>query len=89
MQKLKPERNVSLRKRMRRTRNQKRNYFLPDIKASSRDWQLPTELTEFFVERCQRYMTDKELEGFREVPAPNTINEVIPLSEGSLREKGP
>ena len=52
----------------------KKKFVLPSLKAKRDGWSLPNELADFFKERCQQYLGEKDLEEFLETPVPSNIN---------------
>ena len=70
---------------------QKKKFFLPEIKSKKKDWQLPEELADFFKERCQSHMSDRDLEEFLEVPVPSNLDyptKLDPFMKALLEKKG-
>jgi len=54
-------------------------------------WELPKELAEFFQERCQNLLNEKELEEFSKIPVPSIVNvptKLDPLTRDLLEKKG-
>ena len=51
----------------------KKRFLLPNLNLVKSDWDLPNELADFYKERCQSYLSEKELEEFMETPCPQNI----------------
>ena len=50
-----------------------KKFSLPAISAKSKSWELPAELVEFLQERCNSYLSDKELEEFLKTNTPANV----------------
>ena len=66
-------------------------FSLPEIKSNRNEWKLPTELREFFVERCQNHLSERELEEFKEINTPKNVpvpTKLDPFMKALLEKRG-
>ena len=68
-----------------------KKFSLPAISAKSKSWELPAELAEFLQERCNSYLSDKELEEFLTTNTPTNVKgatKLDPFLKSLLDKKG-
>ena len=68
-----------------------KKFSLPAISAKSKSWELPAELAEFLQERCNSYLSDKELEEFLTTNTPDNVKgatKLDPFLKSLLDKKG-
>ena len=49
------------------------------MKDSEIEWQLPDELAQFLRDRCQKHLSEKDLEPFLDVPVPSNVDRTVQL----------
>ena len=68
-----------------------KRFSLPNITTKATSWELPQELAVFLQERCNTYMSEKDLEEFLTTQMPINIKCAIkldPLMKALLERKG-
>ena len=69
----------------------KKSFVLPEITSKLKSWELPEDLANFLQDRCQIYMTEKELEDFTTIPAPSNVKaptKLDPFIKALVEKKG-
>jgi len=70
---------------------QPERFSLPNISSKSETWELPTELAEFLQERCNSYLSEKELEEFLTTATPSNVKgatKLDPFMKALLEKRG-
>ena len=69
----------------------KKSFVLPEMTSKLKSWELPEDLANFLQDRCQIYMTEKELEDFTTIPAPSNVKaptKLDPFIKALVEKKG-
>jgi len=70
---------------------QPERFSLPNISSKSKTWELPTELAEFLQERCNSYLSEKELHEFLTTATPSNVKgatKLDPFMKALLEKRG-